>query len=840
MGLVGRSEECQILDGLLDTARQGLSRTLVIRGEPGVGKTALLEYAIRAADDFLVVRFVGVEPERDLPYAALHRLLVPILHQIERLPEPQRTALNSALGLAPGPPADRFLVGLGTISLAANAARARERLLCVIDDAQWIDRESLEALAFWGRRIHAEGIVLIFAERDSSEFGGALQRFDAIELDGLGAEAAATLFLNHANSDVDAEGVGRVIADTNGNPLALIELAKDLTPEILMRAAAIQDALPVSKRLEERFAAEVRTLPVDTQMLLLVVAAESSGDPGFLQRATSRLGISGDAARQAEDHNLLVLGPHVTFRHPLIRSAVYSGARPADRRAIHRALAESAADIGDEDRHAWHLAAAIIGADDEVAELLARRSGLAASRGAHSAAAALLDRAAELTTDADERAKRRVLGAQAAIDANAPVQAQAFIEAARHDTTDPYVLAQADRVEAQAWRSRGHAAKAADLYLSAARGLLAHDTTIGRRTLLEALESARMVGPQATDVRDSAAKLALASGGPANDSLIELLLAGLATDALAGYEEAVAPFRAIAAAMTADDADLSEMTRFAALGSNVTRALWDYTAHDELMKRIVRVARSNGSLGALQIAYQSLATTSFRAGRFNAADGYLAQAADIGRATALHPMLEAFLGVDVAAARGDADRVRMQVAQIHAIAEPLGHGMAQLYSHVALTLLGLGVGHYEDAFEHARIVYDADLTPHNSDILPELIEAASRCGDAALAQQALAASRRTSGGKRSGTGPGVPGSVASVARRRRRRRALLRERHRSLHRVVAPVRIGSDTPAMGRMAPAPQSADRRTHAVAHRVRRVRNDGSGRLRQACARRATRHR
>ena len=473
-------------------------------------------------------------------------------------------------------------------------------------------------------------------------------------------------------------------------------------------------------------------------MLLLVVAAESSGDPGFLQRATSRLGISGDAARQAEDHNLLVLGPHVTFRHPLIRSAVYSGARPADRRAIHRALAESAADIGDEDRHAWHLAAAIIGADDEVAELLARRSGLAASRGAHSAAAALLDRAAELTTDADERAKRRVLGAQAAIDANAPVQAQAFIEAARHDTTDPYVLAQADRVEAQAWRSHGHAAKAADLYLSAARGLLAHDTTIGRRTLLEALESARMVGPQATDVRDSAAKLALASGGPANDSLIELLLAGLATDALAGYEEAVAPFRAIAAAMTADDADLSEMTRFAALGSNVTRALWDYTAHDELMKRIVRVARSNGSLGALQIAYQSLATTSFRAGRFNAADGYLAQAADIGRATALHPMLEAFLGVDVAAARGDADRVRMQVAQIHAIAEPLGHGMAQLYSHVALTLLGLGAGHYEDAFEHARIVYDADLTPHNSDILPELIEAASRCGDAALARQALA------------------------------------------------------------------------------------------------------
>ncbi len=346
---------------MLTAAREGLSRTLVIRGEAGIGKTALLDHAVTVADDFLVVRFTGIESEQALAYAALHRLLTPILHQIARLPEPQRDALNSALGLAAGPPADRFLVGLGVISLAANAAKARERLLCTIDDAQWIDRESLEALAFWGRRIHAEGIALIFSERVGSASPSPLDGFPILSIRGLTTEAARQLIAQQAGFPVDHETADAIVAKLEGNPLALLELSQRLTADQLSEAALTPRPLPLGQHLEEHFMGHVRALPIETQMLLLVVAADSTGDSDVIWKAASIVGVSPVAAEPAESARLLILDPPIRLRHPLIRSAIYGSARPADRRAVHRALAVTAEECSDRDRMAWHRAAATIG-----------------------------------------------------------------------------------------------------------------------------------------------------------------------------------------------------------------------------------------------------------------------------------------------------------------------------------------------------------------------------------------------------------------------------------------------------------------------------------------------
>ena len=289
---------------------------------PASGRPRSIEYAARSGDDFLLIRLVGVEAEHDIAFAALHRLLTPILHQIERLPPPQRDALNSALGLAEGPPADRFLLGLGVLSLAANAVRAVERMLCVFDDAHWIDRETLEVLGFWCRRLHADGTAVLFAEREEPLTSSALDGFRTLHLDGLNPAASRQLLGSVARPDLDADVAARIIADTGGNPLAILELGKDLTPDQLIGAVAGPSPLPVSRQLEQRFVRQLRALPVETQMMLLLCAADSSGDAALLWRAAAIVGLKPAATEPAEALELLTLDTTVTFRHPLIRSAV--------------------------------------------------------------------------------------------------------------------------------------------------------------------------------------------------------------------------------------------------------------------------------------------------------------------------------------------------------------------------------------------------------------------------------------------------------------------------------------------------------------------------------------
>lgn len=739
MSLLDRVEECRTLGDLLATAREGRGAALVIRGEAGIGKTALIDYAVAAASDFLVVRFTGVESESELGFAALHRLLTPILHQIERLPPPQRDALNSALGLAEGPPASLFLVGLGVISLAANAARARERLLCVIDDAHWVDRESLDALAFWARRLHADRIAVIFGERSLPMEPSPLDGFTILETGGLSNDAARALVTEGggAGDGLDGEIVDRIIADAVGNPLALIELAKDLRADQLIGAAAALRPLPLTGRMEQRFARQVRSLPAETQMLVLLAAADSTGDPAFLARAATRLGVTMGGAEPAEATGLLVVGSAVTFRHPLIRSAVYGTARPADRRAVHRALAAATDD--DPERRAWHLAAAVLGSDEEVASTLERSGRRAGARGGHTAAVALLDRAAELTPDRERAAGRRVAAAEAALDGGAPQQVHALVALALPDLRDGATHARAERLDGCAWAREGNVAVAAPVLLSAALELLPTDPDLGRQTLLEALEAALLTG-NATEtdrgVTGAVARAALAAP-PGRRTIVDLLLDAFATCVATGYRSAAPLLRLAVTAMGNGDVPPDQLLRWAALASDATRLLWDHVAEDALMNDLIQVGRERGALGWLSAALQASASTEIASGRFGAAEAHIAEAADLTAAAGRNPVLTKLMDLELVAARGHAAHARAKARAVMALAEDRGLGSAATMVHAVLLGLDISVGQYGDALGHAAAVFDRDPVPWGTQILPDMVEAAVRAGDPLAANRAM-------------------------------------------------------------------------------------------------------
>jgi len=738
LDLIGRVNECAQVDELLASARCGLGGTLVIRGDAGIGKTALIEYAIRSGDDFLLIRLTGVEAEREIAFAALHRLLTPILHQIERLPPPQRDALNSALGLAEGPPADRFLLGLGVLSLAANAVRAVKRMLCVFDDAHWIDRETLDVLAFWGRRLHADGTAVLFAERDEPAMSSPLDGFPMLHLDGLNPTAARQLLSSVARPDLDADVADRLIADTRGNPLALLELGKDLTADQLIGAVAGPSPLPMSRQLEQRFVRKVRALPVETQMMLLLCAADSSGEAALLWRAAAIVGLTPAAADPAEAEQLVVLDTHVTFRHPLIRSAVYGNARPADRRAVHRALAAAIDTKSHADRRAWHLAAATVGRDEQVALTLERCAVTANERGGHSSGVALLSRAAELSPDPQHAARRRVAAAAEALDGGAPLQTQALIAAATPDLRDPVSLAAARRLEGAAWMRLGQPRLAAPILLSAAESMLDSAPTAGRRTLLEALEAALVAGggeDTSADVGGSVA--ALAKRGPTGTTVVDLLLDGFAIQVADGFVAAAPRLRRAVSAMKSDHVDPQELIRWSRFASDATRELWDHDAHDALMVRLARVIRARGALDYLALTLQSQAISELWQGKFAAADSYSAQAADVSSAAGGGMLTTGLLGLSIVAHRGHEIEARAQAANVMQRAAETGVGLAATIARMALVVLDLGLGQYGDALAHAEVVFEEDPVPFGNEVLPNMIEAAIRAGNVDAANDAM-------------------------------------------------------------------------------------------------------
>jgi hypothetical protein len=470
--LLGRADECAVLDGLIGGIRRGESRSLVLRGEAGIGKTALLEYLIASASDLTVVRAVGVESEMELAYASLHQLCAPLLDRLERLPAPQRQALEIVFGLSAGTAPDRFLVGLAVLSLLSDAGEQRP-LLCVVDDAQWLDHASALTLAFVARRLLAEPVGIVFAAREP---GGELRNISELEVLGLSNGDASALLGSAVRFILDPQVRDRIIAETRGNPLALLELPRGLTLAQLAGGFGLLGAQALSGQIEDRLIGRLGTLSDDARLLLLLAAAEPLGDPLRLWRAAERLGISPSAADDLDAHGFLAVGERVTFRHPLVRSAVYRSAAALERRAIHLALAEATDRDADPDRRAWHLAAAAAGPDERVAAELELSAGRAQARGGLATAAAFLQRAAALTQDRGRRADRALAAAQASLQAGAFDAALGQLAKANAGPLDEFQRARADLLRANVAFASGHGSDASAQLLKAARRLEPFDS----------------------------------------------------------------------------------------------------------------------------------------------------------------------------------------------------------------------------------------------------------------------------------------------------------------------------------------------------------------------------
>ena len=512
-GLLGRRSESEALDRLLAAVRAGESRALVVRGEPGSGKTALLEYLVEQASGCRVARAAGVQSEMELAFAGVQQLLAPMLDRLERLPGPQRVALATAFGLSPGSAPDRFLVGLAVLSLLAEVAEERP-LVCVVDDEQWLDRASAQVLAFVARRLVAESVALVFAARVPSDEVAGLPE---LLVEGLGEGDARALLDAVLTGPLDVRVRDQLVSEARGNPLALLELPRGVTPAELAGGFGLPGVVPLAGRIEESFRRRLEALPADTRALLLVAAADPVGDPLLVWRAAGRLGIGTEAATPAADAGLLEVGARVRFRHPLVRSAAYRSASVQERRDVHRALAEATDPELDPDRRAWHRAQAAPGPEEDVAAELERSAGRAQARGGVAAAAAFLERGG----DADPRPRppcasgcSRRPGPSAT---PAPwTAALGLLVAVEAGPLDALSAAEVEHLRGQTALDQLRVGDAARLLLSAARRLEPLDAGLARETHLEALGVAMWAGDLDSPggVREAAEAARAAPPGP--------------------------------------------------------------------------------------------------------------------------------------------------------------------------------------------------------------------------------------------------------------------------------------------------------------------------------------
>ncbi len=515
--LVGRKRERAVLDRLLEAARGGDGGVLVVHGEPGVGKTALLEYAVEAGQGYRVARTRGVEGEMELPFAALQQLCSSFIELAEQLPQPQRDALGVAFGLSAGPSPNPFLVGLAVLGLLSEAADDRP-LLTVVDDAQWLDGASARALVFVARRLLAEKTALVFATR---VLGDALTRLPQLRVEPLGHHDARTLLESVLPAPLDDRVLDRIVHETGGNPLALLELPRGLTPMQLAGGFGLPADVPLSASIEESFTRRLASLPHEARRLLLVAAADPVGDPALVRRAAERLGIPESTAGAVESDGLLAFGPEVVFRHPLVRSAVYRASGLRDRREVHRALAEATDPDIDPDRRAWHRAQAAATPDEEVAAELERSAARAQARGGFAAAGAFLERAAALTPEPSRRARRALAAARTKFQAGALDDALGLLATAETGVLSDLEVARVDLLRAQIKFVATHGSDAPPLLLEAARRLSTLDPALARETYLDALSAAmfagRLAGPNRRRATVGRGRMAGAVGAARSD-----------------------------------------------------------------------------------------------------------------------------------------------------------------------------------------------------------------------------------------------------------------------------------------------------------------------------------
>jgi DNA-binding CsgD family transcriptional regulator len=724
--LQGRRHECEVLDRQLQRVRAGQSAVQVLRGEAGVGKTALLAYVAEQASECRIARVAGVESEMELAFAGLHQLCAPMLDGLEALPGPQQDALRIAFGMQDGAAPDRFIVALAILSLLAGAAEAQP-LVCLVDDVQWLDRASAQTLAFVARRLLAERIAIVFAVREPNDVT-ELNGLPEMVVAGLAEDVARSLLASAMPGRLDERVRDQIVAETRGNPLALLELPRGLTPAELAGGFGLFDARPLASRVEETFAQRVETLPRETQRLLLLAAAEPVGDVSLLWRAAERLGIRGDAGKPAEAAALIDLGIRVRFRHPLVRSATYRSADFHDRQDVHRALAEATDPATDPDRRAWHRAQAAPGPDEAVAHELERSADRAQARGGAAAAAAFLARAAELTPEPAARGRRAVAAAQAKFDAGASDAALELLATAELAPLDELQRARLERLRAEIAFARTRGSNAPALLFDAARRLEPLDAVMARETHLEAMVAAMYAGRlgDKPGVREAAEAARAAPPAPQPPTAVDLLFDGLATRFTEGYAAGVPPLRRALDAFRGVEGLDARDARWLWLACRLAQDLWDDELWYELATRGLRVARDTGALRVLPTAATYRACLHVHAGAFAAASSLIEEADAIVEATGLAPLKLASLML--AAWRGnEAETLGLLEAGVPQ-ARARGEGLALGVADWTTALLYNSQARYAEALAAAERGCEPDDVGLFAWNLVELIEAGVRSG----------------------------------------------------------------------------------------------------------------
>jgi DNA-binding CsgD family transcriptional regulator len=743
--LAGRRDELSVLGGLVDAVREGESRVLVVRGEPGVGKTTLLEHAAGQERSCQVARASGVQSEMELAFAGLHQLCAPMLGRAERLPLPQQDALRTAFGLVAGPPPDRFIVGLAALNLLSEVAAERP-LICLIDDEQWLDQASAQALGFAARRLGADPVGLVFATRAP---GAELAGLPELDVDGLPEQDARALLDSALAGPLDEQVRDLIVAETGGNPTALLELPEALSPAQLAGGFGLPLAVSPAGRADRAFDRRLAALPAETRRLVVLAAADPSGDRALVWRAARLLGIAVAAGEPAAEAGLVEFGARVRFRHPLARSAAYQSASLRERREGHTALAEATDQVADPDRRAWHRAQATAAPDEEVAVELECSAGRAQARGGLAAAAAFLERSVALTADPARQAHRALAAAQVSLQAGGFGNALDLLAAAEAGPLDEFASARVDLLRGQVVLASGHTGDASTALLKAARRLERFDLDLARETYLAAWGAAMLTvgGPECApapgdrpeggdadvllEICRSAQALPPPPDGPRP---LDLTLEGLALLITDGHAAAATTLQRAAKVLTSIPVD--DVLRWGWVATRTSSAVWDYEGFHAISARQVELAREVGALAHLPLFLSQVGVARLWMGDFAGAGAVAAESASVAARTGdrfpphVVLLLRAMQGREAEATSSIAGAIEESAAS--------GQRAAATFAHWAAAVLHNGLAHYKEAASAARQAAGNPFDPWGALwALPELVEAAARLGDAELARDAL-------------------------------------------------------------------------------------------------------
>jgi DNA-binding CsgD family transcriptional regulator len=708
-------------------------------GEAGIGKTALLDYVAAQAPGSRVARAAGVQTEMELAFAGLQQLCAPMLDHVDRLPEPQRDALRTAFGVSAGPAPDRFLVGLAVLSLLSEVA-AEQPLICLVDDQQWLDRASAQTLGFVARRLEAESVGLVFAARRPTDDVAGLPK---LTIGSLRESDARALLDGVLTGPLDERIRDQIVTETHGNPLALLEVVRGLSPAELAGGFGLPGRVPLSGGIEESFGRRVAALPAQTRLLMLIAAADPTGDPVLVWRAAGQLGAGGETAVPAAEAGLLEFGARVRFRHPLVRSATYRWASPQERLDVHRALAEVTDPVTDPDRRAWHRAQAAPGPDEQVAGELELSAGRAKARGGMAAAAAFLNRAAMLTPEPGHRAQRLLAAARAKRDAGAQDEALGLLVAVEAGPHDALRTAEVEQLRGQIATTQRRSTDGARLLLSAATHLEPLDAGLARETRLEALLAAVWAGDlgESGGVLRAAKTARAAPPGPEPPRAADVLLDGFALRLTGGYAAAApAMTRGVELILAqTDDTDLEAGNWFwpvgVSAGQMAAQELWDAESSRALAVRVTQAARDAGALVVLQFALNFLAVPHLLAGELATAAELIEEDRLIADATGNPPI--AYTDMLLAAWRGREAQATELIEATVQEATARGQGRLVSFAGYAAAVLYNGLGRHDVARDAAWPAFEQDHLGYGAFLAPELAEAASRTGDVALVRAAL-------------------------------------------------------------------------------------------------------